>query len=127
MVNEIRILGNLGANPEIKTTQSGTTICNLSVATREKWKDKEGKSQEHTEWHKVVCFGRLAELCVQNLSKGREVYIEGRVKTTSWSDDSGVKHYKTNVIARRLLFFGGGNSAPKSTEPRFDPNEEIPF
>lgn len=141
-VNKVIIVGRLGADPEVRTVGSGGTVTRLSVATSENWVDKEGQKQERTEWHKVVVWGRLAEICGKHLSKGRQVYIEGRLQTRSWEDQQGQKRYSTEVVANTVQFLGapGERSADSSSasrgdygaqdfgpEPSFDSSEEIPF
>ena len=108
-VNKVILIGNLGADPEIRTTASGQMVCNLSIATSENFKDREGNRQERTEWHRVVLWGRLAELAQQYLGKGRKVYIEGRIQTRSWDDaQSGQKRYATDIVAREMTFLDSG-------------------
>ena len=100
-VNKALIIGNLGQDPEIKYTQSGSPVANLSVATSERWKDKNtGEQKEQTEWHRVVVFGRLAEIAEQYLKKGSKVFIEGKIQTRDWEDADGNKKYTTEVVAR---------------------------
>lgn len=118
------ILGRLGQDPEMKHTPSGASVCNFSVATSESWTDKNsGQKQERTEWHRVVVWGKLAELCNQYLAKGRQVFLEGRLQTRSWDDKDGNKRYTTEINAAAVQFIGGQNqtandgvgaSAPKN-------------
>lgn len=139
-VNKVIIIGRLGADPEVKTISSGTTVARLSVATSENWNDKEGNKQERTEWHRVVVWGKQAELCGRYLSKGRQVYLEGRLQTRSWEDQQGQKKYTTEVVANTVQFLGGVNESRDNAgqsdsaafqnfgpEPSFDNSEEIPF
>ncbi len=99
-VNKVILIGNLGSDPELRSTAGGTAVANLSIATNERYQDKEGNWQDRTEWHRVVVFGRQAELVKQYLSKGRKVYIEGRLQTRSWDDaQSGQKRYSTEIVA----------------------------
>jgi single-strand DNA-binding protein len=107
-VNKVILVGNLGADPELKYTPSNRPVCRLSVATNEVWKDKDGKKQERTEWHRVNVWGEQAENCSKFLAKGRMVYVEGRLQTRSWDDKEGKKHYSTEVVADRVVFLGGG-------------------
>lgn len=109
-VNKVILLGRLGQDPELKYTQNSTAVCNLSVATTYKSKDK-----ETTEWTRVVSFGKTAELCSQYLSKGRQAYVEGRLQTRSWEDKDGNKKYATEVIADKVQFIGGKEDAPNNT------------
>jgi single-strand DNA-binding protein len=106
-VNKVILVGHLGADPEMRYTQGGAGVCELRVATNETWNDKNGQRQERTEWHRVVVWGKLAELCSKFLSKGRLVYVEGRLRTRSWDDKDGNKRYTTEVIASDVQFLGG--------------------
>ena len=106
-VNKVILVGNLGADPELKYTPSNRPVCNLSVATNEVWKDKAGQKQERVEWHRVNVWGDQAELCSKYLAKGRMVYVEGRIQTRSWDDKEGKKRYTTEVVADRVVFLGG--------------------
>lgn len=102
-INKTIIVGNLGQDPEVKTTQSGSTITNISVATSETWKDKQtGEQQERTEWHRVVFFNRLAEIAAKYLNKGSKVYIEGSLRTRKWQDQNGQDRYSTEIIASEM-------------------------
>lgn len=107
-VNKVILLGNLGADPEMKYTPNGTAVCNLRIATSESFKGQDGQWQERTEWHRVVVYGKTAENCGQYLAKGRQVYIEGRLTTRSWDDQSGQKRWMTEVVARDVQFLAGG-------------------
>jgi single-strand DNA-binding protein len=107
-VNKVIIVGRLGADPEIRQVGNGGNVARLSVATSENWVDKEGQKQERTEWHRIVVWGKLAEICGRHLSKGRQVYIEGRLQTRSW-EDQGVKKYSTEIVANTVQFLGGPN------------------
>ena len=111
-VNKVILVGNLGADPELKYTPSNRPLCNLSVATNEVFKDKGGQRQERTEWHRVTVWGEQAESCSKYLAKGRSVYIEGRLQTRSWEDKTdGKKRYSTDIVAERVVFLGGGGGA----------------
>lgn len=105
-VNKVILIGRLGQNPEIRFTPSGAAVANFSVATNETWLDKAGQKQERTEWHRVVVWGKLAELCGQYLSKGRQAYIEGRMQTRQWQDKDGQTKYTTEVQAQTVQFLG---------------------
>jgi single-strand DNA-binding protein len=107
-VNKVILIGNLGADPELKYTPSNRPLCNLSVATNEVFKDKSGQRQERTEWHRVTVWGEQAEACSKYLAKGRSVYVEGRLQTRSWDDKEGKKRYSTDIVADRVQFLGGG-------------------
>lgn len=107
-VNKVILLGNLGKDPEVKYTQSGMAIARFSLATTERAKDKDGNWQDKTEWHNLVAFGRTAEVAGEYLKKGRTIYIEGALRTSSWDDkESGQKKYKTEVIVNDLVMVGG--------------------
>ena len=115
-VNKAIIVGNLGRDPEMRATQSGTQVANFSVATSSTFNDAQGQRQEQTEWHNVVAFVRLPESCAQYLHKGKQVYIEGRIQTRSWDDkETGQKKYMTEIVAREMQMLGrageggGGN------------------
>jgi single-strand DNA-binding protein len=110
-VNKVILVGRLGQNPEVRYTPSGAAVANFSVATNESWTDKSGQKQERTEWHRIVVWGKLAELCNQYLSKGRQAYIEGRLQTREWNDKDGNKKYTTEVQAQTVQFLGGGAGA----------------
>jgi len=109
-VNKVILVGNLGADPELKYTPSNRPVCNLNVATNEVWKDKSGQKQERVEWHRVNVWGDQAEHCSKYLSKGRQVYIEGKLQTRKWQDKEGKNRYSTEVVAERVVFLGGGDS-----------------
>ncbi|HLG20004.1 MAG TPA: single-stranded DNA-binding protein [Bdellovibrionota bacterium] len=122
-VNKVILIGNLGADPEIRYTQGGVPVATLRVATSEQWKNKNGQKEERTEWHRVVLWSRLAELAGQYLSKGRQVYLEGRIQTRSWDDKEGKKRYSTEVVATQMQFLGGP-SERKAELPSM--SEELP-
>ncbi len=103
-VNKAIILGNLGRDPEVRYTTDGNAVTTFSVATTETRKDRDGNSQEHTEWHRIVVFGRLAEVCGEYLAKGRSVYVEGSIRTRSWDDREGNKRYTTEIVGRTVQF-----------------------
>ena len=108
MFNKVFLLGNLGRDPEVRSLPSGQPVANFSMATSRKWRDRDGNQQEQTEWHFVVCFGRLAEIAGQYLTKGKQVFVEGRLQTRSWDDrQSGEKRYRTEVIADNFQMLGG--------------------
>lgn len=107
-VNKVILVGRLGQNPEVRYTPSGAAVANFSVATNESWTDKSGQKQERTEWHRVVVWGKLAELCNQYLAKGRQVYLEGRLQTRQWQDKDGQTKYTTEVQAQTVQFLGAG-------------------
>ncbi|RUM36032.1 MAG: single-stranded DNA-binding protein [Desulfobulbus sp.] len=102
MINKAILIGNLGADPELRYTQSGTPVASFTVATSRRWKDKEGQQQEETEWHKIVAWSRLAEICGEYLNKGSRVYIEGRLQTRKWQDQNGNDRYTTEIVAQEM-------------------------
>jgi single-strand DNA-binding protein len=108
MFNKVFLLGNLGRDPESRALPSGQPVANFPMATSRKWRDRDGNQQEQTEWHNIVCFGRLAEIAGQYLTKGKQVFVEGRIQTRSWDDrTSGEKKYRTEVVADNFQMLGG--------------------
>lgn len=134
-VNKAIIVGNLGADPEIRTMPSGDKVANLSVATSEKWKDKTtGERKEKTEWHRVSVFGNLAEICEKYLKKGSKVYLEGQIETRKWQDQSGADRYSTEIVLRGFnstltMLDSRGESQPQqpAQQPVDDMDDPIPF
>lgn len=114
MINKVTLVGRLGQDPELKYLPNGTPVTSLSVATSEKWKDKSGNKQERTEWHKVVMFGRVAEVANQYLNKGEMCYLEGKIQTQSWEKD-GVKRYTTKIVASTLKLLESKSENSKDT------------
>ena len=106
-VNKAILIGNLGADPEKRITTKGNPVTNFRVATNERWNDRDGKQQERTEWHTIVTFGNLADVCSKYLTKGRHVYVEGRIQTRHWDDKDGNKRYTTEIVASVVRFLGG--------------------
>ena len=124
-LNKVLIIGNLGNDPEIKYTQSGSPVANLSIATSERWKDKNsGEQKEQVEWHRVVLFSRLAEIAEQYLKKGSKVFIEGKLQTRDWEDSEGKKRYTTEIIGREMSMLDSRQSADNSQQPRSDSTAE---
>jgi len=107
VLNKVFIIGNLGKDPEVRFTSNGKAVAKFSVATSERWTDQDGNKQERTEWHNVVVWGKQAETCGQYLSKGRQVFIEGSVRSRSYDDKDGNKKYITEIVARDVRFLGG--------------------
>ncbi len=127
MINKVILVGHLGRDPEIRSTTSGTPVGNFSLATNRQWKDRDGQRQEETEWHQIVVWGRQAEVAGQYLSRGRQVYIEGRLQTRSWEDrNSGEKRYKTEVVCEILKFLGGRGDTGGPPGPQGPPPYEPP-
>ena len=123
-VNRVIIVGRLGQDPEVKYFQDGSAVCNFSVATSQEWKDKTtGEKKEKVEWHRIVAFRKLAELCGQYLAKGRQVFIEGRLQTRQWEKD-GQNHYTTEIVANSIEFLGGkseGTQPPVASPDTYGP------
>lgn len=141
-VNKVIIVGRLGGDPEVKSVGQGSTVARLNVATSENWVDKNsGQKQERTEWHRIVVWGKLAEICGKHLSKGRQVYVEGRLQTRQWEDQQGQKRYTTEIVANTVQFLGSASERSSSgpsmgggddfqdfgPEPSFNSSDEIPF
>lgn len=149
-VNKVLLIGRLGNNPEMRYTNTGTAVANFNLATSENWNDKSGQRQEKTEWHRVVVWGKLAELCEKYLSKGRQCFVEGRLQTRSWDDKDGNKKYTTEIVATTVQFlgtavgagagagagasahsgandFGGDHDAPPPAADSAFTEDEIPF
>ncbi len=114
-VNKVILLGNLGQDPEVKMTQGGQQVCTLNIATSESWV-KEGKREEKTEWHRVVLWGRLADLAGKYLKKGRRVFLEGRLQTRSWDDQAGQKRYTTEIVATQMVFVDSAGGRNETAE-----------
>ena len=139
-VNKVILVGNLGRDPELRTTPQGMAVCNFPVATSESWNDKDGQKQERTEWHRIVVWGKLGELCERYLRKGRKAYVEGRLQTRSWEDKEGQKRYTTEIVATTVQFLDSAASSerapaqddPFGAPPSFDQGgggatDDIPF
>lgn len=106
-INKVLLIGRLGSDPELRYTSNGGAVANFSLATNESWTDKAGQKQEKTEWHRIVVWGKLGELCGQYLAKGRQAYVEGRLQTREWVDKEGHKKYTTEIVAQNIQFLGG--------------------
>jgi len=115
-INKVILIGNLGADPETRYLPSGDAVTNIRIATTDTWKDKSGEKQEHTEWHRIAFFGKLAEIAGEYLKKGSPVYIEGRIRTRKWQDKEGQDRYSTEIVADRMQLLGGrgGGSGSES-------------
>jgi len=112
-INKAILVGRLGSDPEVRYTPSGVAVANFNIATSEEWKDKDtGEKKERTEWHRIVAWSKLGEICGEYLSKGRQVYIEGRIQTRSWEDRDGNKKYTTEIVATDVQFLGGRDAGP---------------
>lgn len=129
-VNKVILIGNLGRDPEVRYTASGQAVANFPIATTEFGSSKDGNRQEYTEWHRIVAWGRLAEICGEYLSKGKSVYIEGSLRTRSWEDKEGVTKWTTEVIARSMQILtpaGSKGSSQKSTSNKSDQQPDDDF
>lgn len=138
MINKVILIGNLGADPEVRYTQSGAPVASFRVATTERWKDKQGEVQEQTEWHSIVAWNRLAEICGEYLAKGSRVYVEGKLQTRKWQDQDGKDRYSTEIVAREMKMlspragsapggdpgYGAGGEAYPEPPPMGD---DVPF
>ena len=130
-MNKAMIIGNLGNDPELRHTQNQTPVATFSVASTERWKDSDGNKQEHTEWHRVVVWKGLAEVCNEHLSKGSKVFIEGKLRTRKWTDQDGNIRYSTEIVVRDLEMLGGRQENSESVpDDGMDiplPENDIPF
>jgi single-strand DNA-binding protein len=136
-VNKVILIGNLGRDPEVRYTPSGTAVANFSLATTENWTNKDGEKQSRTEWHRIIAWGRLGETCGEYLSKGSQVYIEGSIQTNEWEDQEGNKRKTTEIRAWKMQMLGSRAQAePLSNEsfgpepetaPSNPPEDDIPF
>ena len=122
-VNKVILLGRLGQDPELKYTPNGSAVCSFSLATSENWVDKAGQKQERTEWHRIVVWGKLGELCNQYLAKGRQCFLEGRIQTRSWDDKEGQKRYMTEINATSVQFLGASSERGAQVSATERPNE----
>lgn len=135
MINKAILIGNLGQDPEVRYSQTGTPIASFSIATTETWKKQDGSKEEQTEWHRIVAFGRLGEICGEYLSKGSKVYIEGRIQTRKWEDKDGNTRYTTEIVAREMKMLSprgasdNNNSQYKEEPPFPEPvmGDDVPF
>ena len=117
-VNKAIIVGTLGQDPDVKATAGGSTVTNVSVATNESWKDKQtGEQQERTEWHRIVMFGKLAEIAAQYLKKGSQAYFEGKIQTRKWQDQSGTDRYTTEIVANEMQLLGSRPEGNRTNPP----------
>jgi single-strand DNA-binding protein len=142
-VNKVILVGNLGSDPDVRFTQSGQAVAHFNIATTDSWTGKDGQQQERTEWHRIVVWGKTAENCGKYLSKGRQVYVEGRLQTRDWQDRDGNKRQTTEVVAQEVQFLGGGGGSgaragtPEDSQPAGAPStgdgpggppeDDIPF
>ena len=149
-INKVILVGHLGRDPELRYTQSGQPVANFTLATSESYSKRDGEREERTEWHRIVAWGRLAEICAEYLSKGRQIYIEGRIQTREWEDREGEKRRTTEIVAREMQMLGrrgetntsyNDSQAPATDTPATDtpatsttadpstppPDDDIPF
>ena len=138
MINKAILVGRLGKDPEVRYTPDGMMVTNFTMATDEQWKDKNGDKAQKTEWHKIVTFGKLAEICGKYLVKGKLVFVEGRIQTRSWEDKEGVKRYTTEIVASNMQMLDSkgqrdsdtGREEPPLPHPGVDgplPDDDVPF
>ena len=126
-LNKVQLIGHLGKNPEVRYTSSGSAVANFTMATNETWTGKDGQKNDRTEWHNIVAWGKLGEICGEYLTKGKQVYIEGSMTTRSWEDRDGNKRYTTEVKADNLIMLGGPGSAGGGTSETIPQNENSPI
>ena len=140
-LNRVMLIGNLGRDPEVRYTGSGAAVANFTLATNEVWTNKKGEREEKTEWHRIVAFGKLGEICEQYLGKGKQIYIEGKLQTRSWEDKEGTKRSTTEIVANNMMMLGragdvhqvssGGSSRPTPSAdppaPMAPEEDDIPF
>lgn len=136
MLNKVMLIGRLGADPEVRYTPDGAMIVNFRMATDESYKNKQGEKVQKSEWHKVITFGKLADICSRYLKKGKLIYLEGRLQTRTWDDKDGVKHYMTEIIGNNMQMIGPNDSKeqePYPTEenrykqPAVTEDDDVPF
>lgn len=133
MLNKIQLIGHLGQDPDVRSTQTGKSVANFSVATTERWKDQQGQKQERTEWHRIVAWGILADNCGKYIGKGSKVYIEGKLQTRKWQDREGNDRWTTETVAQHVVFLdpkgarggNGGGYGPDDAPPPDD--DDVPF
>lgn len=113
-VNKVILIGHLGRDPELRFTPNGQPVANFSMATSESWNSKDGQRESRTEWHRIVAWGKLGEICHEYLAKGKQVYIEGRLQTRSWEDQNGNKRNTTEVVAQNMVMLGSRDDAPRN-------------
>ncbi|MBI4547876.1 MAG: single-stranded DNA-binding protein [Ignavibacteriae bacterium] len=133
-LNKVILIGNLGKDPELSYIPSGVAVAKFSIATNERWKDQDGNLQERTEWHNIVAWRKLAEICGQYLKKGSKIYVEGKLQTRSWDDkNTGVKRYTTEIVANDLIMLDAKGvgvaevEQPMTEEPQETEKEDLPF
>lgn len=140
-VNKVILVGNCGADPELRYTPAGTAVTTVSIATSETFKDRDGNKQEKTEWHRLVFWRQLAEICGKYLHKGKQIYVEGKLATRKWTDQNGIERYTTEVVVDKMQMLGRASDGPnqgsapaadqaqpqQGQQPEFNPDDEIQF
>ena len=126
-VNKVILIGNLGKNPEVRYLESGVAVANVTLATTEKYKDRNGNQIEKTEWHDLEMWEELAKIAEQYLKKGKSIYVEGKIKTDSWQDDQGMKKYRTKIRVQQMTMLGGGGSNAGGAPAQTDKVTDIPI
>ncbi|MBM4166519.1 MAG: single-stranded DNA-binding protein [Ignavibacteria bacterium] len=134
-LNKVTLIGHLGKDPEIRYTKSGMAVASFSLATNATWQDQDGNQQEKTEWHNIIAWTKLAEICQQWLKKGHQIYLEGRLQTRNWDDNAGVKHYITEIVMNDMIMLGGkrdnanapATPLPVENSPSSGSPDDLPF
>lgn len=126
-LNKVMIIGHLGRDPELRYTPSGRPVASFSVATTRTWTSSDGERREETEWFNVVAWGNLAEICKSHLSKGQQVYVEGRLQTRGWEDENGTRHYRTELVANEMILLGDRRASSEYDQVHADDEDEYPF
>lgn len=126
MLNKVILIGNLGADPELRFMPNGNGVASVSIATSERYKDKEGNKQEKTEWHRVIFFNKLAEIVGEYVKKGSSIYVEGKLQTRKWQDKDGKDHYTTEIIASEMKMLGGKGETKQNTQSNQNYTEQAP-
>jgi len=126
-LNKVMIIGHLGRDPELRYTPSGRPVASFSVATSRTWTSSEGERREETEWFNVVAWGNLAEICKSHLTKGQQVYVEGRLQTRGWEDDSGTRHYRTELVANEMILLGDRRTGAGELDSETISDDDYPF
>jgi single-strand DNA-binding protein len=141
MVNKVILVGNCGADPELRYTPAGTAVTTVNLATTEKYTDRDGNKQEKTEWSRLVFWRQLAEIAGKYLHKGKQIYVEGKLSTRKWTDQNGIERYTTEIVVDKMQMLGRASDGPANQgstqvpdqahpqqgQPEFDPSDEIPF
>ena len=125
-VNKVILIGNLGKDPEVRFTANGRAVARFPIATSEVWNDADGNRQERTEWHNIIVWGKQGETCGQYLAKGRQIYVEGSIRSRSYDDKNGIKRYVTEIVARTVRFLGGGGGTRVATEMGGEMATDVP-